>query len=87
MMGNLGLGEILTIVVVVLLLFGARRIPEVARGIGRGLRDFKAALIGESLAEVAKPSDPCCPACVETATPTEPAAAKAEALPQKTGGA
>ena len=64
MIGNLGLGEILTIVAVLLLLFGARRIPEAARGIGRGLRDFKAAMNGKATGE--KPSgEPCCPGCAE----------------------
>jgi len=38
---NLGNGEIVVILVVVLLLFGARRIPELARGLGRGIREFK----------------------------------------------
>jgi sec-independent protein translocase protein TatA len=33
--------EILLIAVVVLLLFGARRIPELMRGMGRGVREFK----------------------------------------------
>lgn len=38
---GLGTGEIVVILVVVLLLFGARRIPELARGMGRGIREFK----------------------------------------------
>ncbi len=40
-MGNLGATEILLIFLVVLLLFGARRIPEIARGLGKGIREFK----------------------------------------------
>ena len=40
-MGNLGATEILLILLVVLLLFGARRIPEIARGLGKGIREFK----------------------------------------------
>ena len=39
--GNLGTTEILLIVLVIVLLFGARRIPELARGLGRGVREFK----------------------------------------------
>jgi len=42
-MFGLGTGEILLIFLVVLLLFGAKRIPEVARGLGRGIREFKKA--------------------------------------------
>jgi sec-independent protein translocase protein TatA len=39
--GNLGMWEILLIVLVVLLLFGAKRLPEVGSSIGKGIREFK----------------------------------------------
>ncbi|HVX51333.1 MAG TPA: twin-arginine translocase TatA/TatE family subunit [Chitinophagaceae bacterium] len=39
-MGNLGFQEILLIAVVVLVLFGGRKIPEFMRGLGRGVREF-----------------------------------------------
>lgn len=39
-MGNLGFQEILLIAVVVLVLFGGRKIPEFMRGLGRGIREF-----------------------------------------------
>jgi sec-independent protein translocase protein TatA len=42
--GNLGFGEILIILVVVLLLFGAKRIPEIAGSMGKGIREFKKSL-------------------------------------------
>ncbi|MBM3314654.1 twin-arginine translocase TatA/TatE family subunit [candidate division WOR-3 bacterium] len=41
MFGNIGLGEWLIILLVVLLLFGASRIPELMRSMGRGVREFK----------------------------------------------
>lgn len=41
---NLGTGEIIVILIVVLLLFGAKRIPELARGIGRGVNSFRQGL-------------------------------------------
>jgi sec-independent protein translocase protein TatA len=41
MFGSLGMGEIAMILVVVLLLFGAKRIPEVAGSFGKGIREFK----------------------------------------------
>ncbi|KAA0238467.1 MAG: twin-arginine translocase TatA/TatE family subunit, partial [Chlorobiota bacterium] len=44
MFGNLGAGEIILIVLVVLLLFGAKKIPELARGIGKGMSEFKKGL-------------------------------------------
>ena len=44
MFGNLGAGEIILIVLVILLLFGAKKIPELARGIGKGMSEFKKGL-------------------------------------------
>lgn len=43
---NMGSGEIMIIMVVVLLLFGGKKLPELARGLGKGLRDFKDASEG-----------------------------------------
>jgi sec-independent protein translocase protein TatA len=42
MFNQFGVGEIVLILLVVLLLFGAKRLPETARGLGRSLRIFKA---------------------------------------------
>lgn len=39
--GNLGAGEIMIIALIVLLLFGGKKIPELMRGIGKGIRSFK----------------------------------------------
>jgi len=44
MFGGLGMQELLLIFLAVLLLFGAKRIPEIAKGLGRGITDFKRAL-------------------------------------------
>ena len=44
MFGNLGVWEILLIMVAVLLLFGAKRLPEVGASIGKGIREFKRSL-------------------------------------------
>ena len=43
---NMGGGEIMLILAVVLLLFGGKKLPELARGLGKGLRDFKDASEG-----------------------------------------
>jgi len=43
---NMGSGEIMLILVVVLLLFGGKKLPELARGLGKGIRDFKDASDG-----------------------------------------
>lgn len=40
-LGNLGWGEIAIIVFIILLLFGGKKIPELMRGIGKGIRSFK----------------------------------------------
>ncbi len=47
-MGNLGLSEVIVIVVVALLAIGPKRLPEVARGLGEALRSFQNALKGSS---------------------------------------
>lgn len=44
MFGNLGATEIILIVLAILLLFGAKKIPELARGIGKGMSEFKKGL-------------------------------------------
>jgi sec-independent protein translocase protein TatA len=43
-MGPLGWPEIIIILVVLLLLFGAKRLPEMGRSLGRGMREFKEAV-------------------------------------------
>ncbi len=43
---NMGGGEIMLILAVVLLLFGGKKLPELARGLGKGIRDFKDASEG-----------------------------------------
>jgi sec-independent protein translocase protein TatA len=40
-MGNLGVTEILLILLVVVLLFGGRKIPELMKGLGQGMKEFK----------------------------------------------
>ncbi len=42
-MGNLGATEIILIVLVVLLFFGAKKLPELAQGLGKGIREFRKA--------------------------------------------
>jgi sec-independent protein translocase protein TatA len=39
-MGPIGFNEILIILVIILLLFGAKKIPELMRGVGKGIREF-----------------------------------------------
>ncbi|MCI0532055.1 MAG: twin-arginine translocase TatA/TatE family subunit [candidate division Zixibacteria bacterium] len=44
MFGNIGMQELIVILVILLLLFGAKKIPELARGLGRGIHEFKRAV-------------------------------------------
>ena len=61
-MGPLGFNEILIILIIVLLLFGGRKIPELMRGLGRGIREFNDAKnnvrkeIEEGVSEKDKPT-------------------------------
>ena len=45
-LGGMGGGEMFLILVVVLLVFGGKKIPELARGLGKGIREFKDASAG-----------------------------------------
>ncbi|MBP6386716.1 MAG: twin-arginine translocase TatA/TatE family subunit [Pseudarcicella sp.] len=40
-LGNLGTGELIVIVLVVLLLFGGKKLPELMKGLGKGMKEFK----------------------------------------------
>lgn len=41
MFSNIGMSELIVILVIVLVLFGAKRVPEIGASIGKGIRDFK----------------------------------------------
>ena len=44
MFGGLGMGEMILIFLVVLLLFGAKRLPEIGSSLGKGIREFKSSV-------------------------------------------
>lgn len=46
MFGNIGFPELLVILLIVLLLFGAKRLPEIARGLGQSVQEFKKGVTG-----------------------------------------
>lgn len=54
MFGNLGAGEIVILLVIVLLVFGANRLPEAGRAVGKGIREFQKAL-RETRDEIERP--------------------------------
>jgi sec-independent protein translocase protein TatA len=78
---NLRGPELLVLVLIILLLFGAKRLPDVARGLGRSLRIFKAETKDLQGADAPDAAD--APAAVEGkgAQPTLPAAPADEATP------
>ena len=47
MLRSIGLPELMVILVVAVLLFGGKKIPELAKGLGEGIRNFKDSLKGE----------------------------------------
>ena len=61
---NIGAGEIIIIALVILLLFGGKKIPELMKGLGKGVKSFKDGMadvekeIGNLDEEVKKPSEP-----------------------------
>lgn len=55
--GGLGTGEIILIALVVLLLFGGKKIPELMKGLGKGVKSFKEGMAGLE-DEINKPNPP-----------------------------
>lgn len=51
-MGDIGLPELLVILLLVVVLFGSRRLPEVGRALGESIRNFKTGIHGNSEAGV-----------------------------------
>lgn len=53
-MPHIGPMELILIFLVVVLLFGGKKIPEIAKGLGKGIRDFKSSLAGNEEKDDAK---------------------------------
>ena len=58
----IGYGQIIVIVLVVILLFGGKKIPELMRGLGRGVKEFKDAVNPETNPTPERPSNHTCSA-------------------------
>jgi sec-independent protein translocase protein TatA len=72
------------LVVILLLVFGAKRLPEIGRSLGSGMREFKSSVTGETTAQQTT-----LPPAQQPATPAQPAvpAAQAPAQPAPTSAA
>ena len=57
LVGPFGVQELLLILLIVVFLFGARKIPEVAKGLGEGIRGFRASLKGDTPDSGSTPQD------------------------------
>jgi len=63
MFGNLGGGEILLILLFILIFFGAKKIPDLAQGLGKGIREFRKAArdiqedVEKEIKQIDKPTD------------------------------
>jgi sec-independent protein translocase protein TatA len=77
-MGNLGFGELLLIFLVVLLVFGASKVPQLGDALGRGIRNFKRSMSGDDAIDVT-------PKKIDQGQPQQPAPAdkSAAAAPKK----
>lgn len=68
--GNIGFMELMVILVIVLVLFGARRVPEIGASIGKGIREFKKS-ISEAGDSINAPVDDRSPTSRQIETPTK----------------
>ncbi len=57
-MPNLGVPELLIIFVIIIVLFGATRLPNIGRGLGEGIRNFKKGMRGDEDPQLPSKTDP-----------------------------
>jgi sec-independent protein translocase protein TatA len=74
--------HLLFVLVIALLVLGPKRLPEVGRSLGRGLRDFRGALSGEEHDEPAIPQTNHTPPVAQTPVEPQPAASVQTAVPE-----
>jgi sec-independent protein translocase protein TatA len=87
---NLGGGEVILILALILILFGARKLPELAKGLGQGIKEFKKATreVTEEVAHAMDETPPPPPPQkrLPETTPQNPQSEPAQTVPQSTPG-
>ncbi len=76
MLGNIGPLEIIVVLIIALIVFGPKRLPELGNSLGKGIREFKETVTGdkqENLEEKAKPGE------AQVTAATEPEVARTDA--------
>jgi len=58
MLGNIGPLEIVVVLIIALIVFGPKRLPELGRSLGKGIREFRGSLSGENDDEDEQPPPP-----------------------------
>ena len=83
MLGNIGFSELVVILIIVLVLFGGKKIPEVARGLGAGIREFRDAAKSAEREIMADPSapNPAAQSAPPPSAPIQPTAAASSTEP------
>ena len=69
----MGFGELVVVLVIVLVLFGAKRVPEIGASVGKGLREFRRG-ISDVDRQIREPEQPAAPARTEVVEPATGAA-------------
>ena len=81
---GIGIWELLILLVVLLLVFGPKRLPEMGRQLGKGMREFKDSVTGDSNEDAAPALPPAEPVhAPEAAVPATPAPAAPESREQE----
>jgi len=89
---NLGGGEIILILALVLILFGAKKLPELAKGLGTGIKEFKKATrevteeVSNAMDETPPPAKRLPPTPPATPSPEAPEVQTAQTVPQSSPG-
>jgi sec-independent protein translocase protein TatA len=81
MLGNIGPLEIVVVLIIALVVFGPKRLPELGNSLGKGIREFRDTVTGDKHDDADDSDAKALSASQATTTPVQPAAAPAEPVP------